>query len=132
MKTALPPRKAMRRILAPLTVPSPVQDAITSNGECRSVRGQLLLGSQRAASDWQLLRRERVTHVLNCGRSYNLFDSRPDSPEYKTLNLHDQLVESPDIQSTFLEAVQWVQSAIDSGGVVLVHCRAGVSRSCAV
>uniref|UniRef100_A0A3Q0RHK9 Dual specificity phosphatase 19b n=1 Tax=Amphilophus citrinellus TaxID=61819 RepID=A0A3Q0RHK9_AMPCI len=92
------------------------------------IRPFLLLGSQDAAHDIDTLQRYKVSHVLNV--AYGVTNLFPDQLVYKTL----QILDLPDtkITSYFEECSFFIDQAREQGGVVLVHCNAGVSRSSSI
>ncbi|KAM8852648.1 dual specificity protein phosphatase 19-like isoform 1-T2 [Synchiropus picturatus] len=92
------------------------------------VRPFLLLASQDAAHDVDALQKYKVSHILNvaCGVS-NLF---PDQFVYKTLQILD--LPETDITCHLEECSLFIDQAQEQGGVVLVHCNAGVSRSSSI
>ncbi|KAF0027764.1 dual specificity protein phosphatase 19-like [Scophthalmus maximus] len=92
------------------------------------VRPFLLLGSQDAAHDADTLQTHKVSHVLNV--AYGVSNLFPDQLVYKTLQILD--VPDTDITSYFGECGAFIDQAREEGGVVLVHCNAGVSRSSSV
>ena len=100
----------------------------------------LFIGNQQEARNARLLKRLRITHVLNCAaapgvdeaegsalydvektgvRSYHQFEAR-DNDGYPILRRH------------FWAAKRFIDSARDSGGRALVHCELGVNRSGAI
>ncbi|XP_059357600.1 dual specificity protein phosphatase 19-like [Carassius carassius] len=88
----------------------------------------LLLSSQDAAHDLDTLKKLKVTHVLNV--AYGVENVFPDLFTYKTVTVLD--LPETDITSYFPECFQFIKEAGQQGGVVLVHCNAGVSRSASV
>ncbi|XP_029377347.1 dual specificity protein phosphatase 19-like [Echeneis naucrates] len=92
------------------------------------VRPFLLLASQDAAHDIDTLQRHQVTHVLNV--AYGVNNLFPDQLLYKTLQILD--VPDTDITSYLGECSSFIDLAREQGGVVLVHCNAGVSRSASI
>ncbi|XP_061790275.1 dual specificity protein phosphatase 19-like isoform X2 [Nerophis lumbriciformis] len=92
------------------------------------VRPFLLLASQDAAHDMDLLQKYKVSHVLNV--AYGVANLFSDQLVYKTL----QILDLPDtnITSYLSECSAFIHQAREKHGVVLVHCNAGVSRSCAI
>ncbi|XP_030604557.1 dual specificity protein phosphatase 19-like isoform X1 [Archocentrus centrarchus] len=92
------------------------------------IRSFLLLGSQDTAHDIDTLQRYKVSHVLNV--AYGVTNLFPDQLVYKTL----QILDLPDtkITSYFEECSFFIDQAREQGGVVLVHCNAGVSRSSSI
>ncbi|XP_058639310.1 dual specificity protein phosphatase 19b isoform X2 [Onychostoma macrolepis] len=92
------------------------------------IRPFLLLSSQDAAHDIDTLKKLQVTHVLNV--AYGVENAFPDLFMYKTVTVLD--LPEIDITSYFPECFQFINEASQQGGVVLVHCNAGVSRSASV
>ncbi|XP_046886592.1 dual specificity protein phosphatase 19-like isoform X1 [Hypomesus transpacificus] len=92
------------------------------------VRPFLLLcetSSQDAAHDLDVLRKFKVTHVLNV--AYGVANPFPHLLHYRTVTLLD--LPDTDITSYFPEGCAFIEEARAEEGVVLVHCNAGVSRS---
>ncbi|XP_058506788.1 dual specificity protein phosphatase 19a [Solea solea] len=92
------------------------------------IRPYLLLGSQDAAHDNDTLQRYKVTHVLNV--AYGVNNLFPDQLVYKTLQILD--LPDTDITSYVGECSSFIDQVQEQGGVVLVHCNAGVSRCASV
>lgn len=92
------------------------------------VRPFLLLASQDAAHDIDTLQRYKVSHVLNV--AYNVGNLFPDQLTYKTVNILD--VPDTPITSYLAECSSFIDLAQAEGGVALVHCNAGVSRSTSI
>ncbi|KAL6040712.1 Dual specificity phosphatase 14 [Balamuthia mandrillaris] len=87
--------------------------------------GALYLGSNDAAKDRDMLRSLAVTHILTVARG--LHPRFREELVYLLLEVDDWLGE--DLLSYMDEATSFIHDAISQGGVVLVHCAAGVSRS---
>jgi len=93
------------------------------------IQGSLYLSSYQIASDFEALRANRITHIVNTAA--DVCDSRfPEHFQYLTYYLKD--TNSEDISLIFYRTLEWIQSAIEQGGRVLVHCREGISRSASV
>ncbi|XP_039994781.1 dual specificity protein phosphatase 19-like isoform X1 [Xiphias gladius] len=92
------------------------------------VRPFLLLASQDAAHDIDTLQRYKVSHVLNV--AYGVKNLLPDQLVYKTLQILD--LPDTDITSYLGECSSFIDQAREQGGVVLVHCNAGVSRASSI
>uniref|UniRef100_A0A8C2G8K4 Dual specificity phosphatase 19b n=1 Tax=Cyprinus carpio TaxID=7962 RepID=A0A8C2G8K4_CYPCA len=75
-----------------------------------------------------IYKNKQVTHVLNV--AYGVENVFPDLFTYKTVTVLD--LPETDITSYFPECFQFINEASQQGGVVLVHCNAGVSRSTSV
>ncbi|KZW02037.1 dual specificity protein phosphatase 12 [Exidia glandulosa HHB12029] len=88
----------------------------------------LFLGPWETAFEVEELDRMGVTHVLSAMRVPML-----KLPErFKNLQLH--ILDSPkfDILSYFPQCIAFIDEGMKSGGKVLVHCQAGISRSASV
>lgn len=98
------------------------------DGICSQIEDRLFLGSNTVAQDLPLLLSHGVTHVLNtAGVACADYHAGTSSLKYKTLYLYDTPRE--DISTLIYEAVEFIDGAIQGGGVVFVHCHQGVSRS---
>ncbi|KAK2840694.1 hypothetical protein Q7C36_012273 [Tachysurus vachellii] len=88
----------------------------------------LFLGSAHHSSQRELLRRCNITAVLNVSSSCpNLFEHELS---YMTLRVEDSM--AADIRVLFPKAIHFIDSVKESGGRVLVHCQAGISRSATI
>ena len=87
----------------------------------------LYLGNYIFASDASLLTTLGVTHILNAAREVpNYFNY--DSPfQYLQLNMIDNPKE--DATRFFAVSKEFIDNAIEDNGIVLIHCKAGISRS---
>ncbi|XP_065150457.1 dual specificity protein phosphatase 19b [Paramisgurnus dabryanus] len=92
------------------------------------IRPFLLLSSQDAAHDIDTLKKYKVTHVLNV--AYGVENAFPQLFTYKTVTILD--LPETDITSYFPDCFEFINQASQQGGVLLVHCNAGVSRSASV
>ncbi|KAK7493217.1 hypothetical protein BaRGS_00015554 [Batillaria attramentaria] len=88
----------------------------------------LIMGSQDVAHNMELLDKFKVTHILNVASHVeNIY---PEKFTYLSMDLRD-LPDFP-ISKAFPEAIEFIDKAIKSGGCVLVHCNAGISRSATI
>ncbi|XP_053306406.1 dual specificity protein phosphatase 5 [Spea bombifrons] len=85
----------------------------------------LYLGSAHHASRCDSLASLRITALLNVSRK--MADSFTDQYNYKWIPVDDN--HTADISSHFQEAIDFIDTVRCSGGRVLVHCEAGISRS---
>ena len=85
----------------------------------------LYLGSVFAASSSDTLEELGITHVLTMGK--DMSPKFPDRYEYKVWELEDEVDE--DIKKYFEEGIEFIDTALSSGGNIFVHWAAGISRS---
>ena len=113
--------------------PPDVSDASgqrSSSTDPAKVAAGLLIGSKLAAGDRERLRAHGITHVLNAAREIPNFHEADGTLTYLQLALNDD--EDDDIQAEFARCSAWISKAQAAGGIVFVHCQAGISRSAAL
>ena len=93
------------------------------------VPNQIYISGWLVAEDWDELSSNSITHVINTASSVSKCPF-PEKIYYLPLSIEDS--KSEDIQSYFYICIDFIESAISSGGRVLVHCMEGVSRSCSI
>ncbi|XP_028928436.1 dual specificity protein phosphatase 19 [Ornithorhynchus anatinus] len=93
-----------------------------------AVQPWLLLGSQDAAHDLDTLKKYKVTHILNV--AYGVENAFLGDFTYKNVSILD--LPETNVLSYFPECFEFIEEGRSKGGVVLVHCNAGVSRAAAV
>ena len=86
---------------------------------------QLWLGDMIGASNKFLLKKNGITHILTVAQG--LTPKFPSLFNYKVINVLD--CPSANLKQFFPTCISYIKQAIASGGTVLVHCFAGVSRS---
>ncbi|XP_042219922.1 dual specificity protein phosphatase 19-like [Homarus americanus] len=92
------------------------------------VLNRVILGSQDVAHDLDILTNNKITHILNVATGIiNLFEGWFT---YKTKEVYD--VPGCRIIDIFDECCDYIHTAVVSGGCVLIHCNAGVSRSASI
>ena len=86
----------------------------------------LFVGSDIVARDKEKLKQQGITHIINCAANVckNYFQ---DDFSYLHFFLKDARTES--IECIFYKCIDFIQTALRSGGKVFVHCMQGVSRS---
>jgi protein-tyrosine phosphatase len=87
------------------------------------------LGSLRTVQSMPSLQQLGVTHVLTCGRNLRT-PQFPPPIQQMVLDVDDN--DEQDMNQYFLTAIEFMQSCVASGGLCIVHCFAGVSRSATV
>ena len=90
------------------------------------------------ACEHSLLQENEVTHILNVA-SFNTQFTVDRGPGVYAVNglfvyKHVSIMDHPDtdIISHFDECFAFIDTALDAGGRVLVHCMAGVSRAASI
>ena len=96
----------------------------------------VILGSQLHAESLRQLRRNKITHVLNCA-GYTGPREFPDKSPYEGLAIDYYEFKASDedeydITQHFGESIKYINRAFQKGGKVLVHCAMGINRSVAV
>jgi hypothetical protein len=96
---------------------------------CSKITDQLYLGSQTVSQDLVTMKREGITHILNCaGAICPVY--HPNEFAYRILYLADGVRE--DITCLLYDVIEWIDAALKGGGKVFIHCHQGVSRSSAM
>lgn len=98
----------------------------------------MFVASVDVACDHSLLKENEVTHILNVA-SFNTQFTNDRGPGDCAINQlfiykHVSIMDLPDadIISHFDECFGFIDTALDSGGRILVHCMAGVSRAASI
>jgi len=100
---------------------------------CEILPGQLLLTSWRGAYDREAVKAKSVTHVASVGSEFE--GERPLEDlgiTYLCIIIDDDEEQADVMQEVLARVVDFVDKAISGGGIVLVHCAAGISRSTTV
>eukprot|EP01111_Echinosteliopsis_oligospora_P009794 TRINITY_DN2938_c0_g1_i1.p1 TRINITY_DN2938_c0_g1~~TRINITY_DN2938_c0_g1_i1.p1 ORF type:complete len:182 (+),score=48.81 TRINITY_DN2938_c0_g1_i1:174-719(+) len=88
----------------------------------------LFLGNAANSRDLKNLQENKITHILVVGSG--LQQNHPLKFKYHQIQIED--MPSVDIFSHFEKCFEFIEEAHKSGGVVFVHCLAGISRSSSV
>lgn len=91
-----------------------------------SVLPGLFMGSQDVAQNETLLQNHGITHVLSIGIQVN------QMPGFNYTFIEVLDIPEFDMKLVFERCFLLIDSVRNSGGVIFVHCNAGVSRSAAV
>ncbi|KAJ8595799.1 phosphatases II [Rhizopogon salebrosus TDB-379] len=86
---------------------------------------KIYIGNLSAALSTDVRKKLGITHVLTVCPDYSSTD-----PNHLTIPVQDS--EYEDLLIHLPEGCRFIQSALDQGGIVLVHCLMGVSRSATV
>ena len=99
---------------------------------------RIFIGNKFNAHDMKLLRRLRITHVLNCAAKppseggFGLSSPYEDACRitYMAFEAHDN--EAYPILMHYRASKRFIDDALRNGGRVLVHCELGINRSGAI
>lgn len=94
--------------------------------ECSKVADHVYLGGDAVAKNRDILRKNGITHVLNCV-GFVCPEYFKSDLIYRTLWLQDSPTE--DITSILYDVFDYFEDVREQGGRVFVHCCQGVSRS---
>lgn len=87
----------------------------------------LYLGSEWNASNYEELKANDISHILNVTKEIDNFFNIGLGFEYKNIRVYDE--EETELLHHFNEAHSFITEAKEKGAKVLVHCKMGVSRS---
>jgi hypothetical protein len=91
--------------------------------DCDLIIPNVYLGSEKARLNRALLEKLGITHIVSLGTK-SVRDSRIQNYE---VQLTDSVFEV--LEPQFWNAIEFVNEALAEKGVVLIHCRKGISRS---
>ena len=91
------------------------------------IDGFIYLGSDNVAKDYEKLRENGITHVINCAADYSANYHADRGMIYLPFHLKDHVREN--IESVFYEVIDFFEKAKAANGRVYVHCVQGISRS---
>lgn len=92
---------------------------------------RLYVGDMSAASSLTELQAQGITHVINCTAQPNLELERNAGGvlKYIRLDLHDNTSDLVRMPESFEFAADFIDQGLADGGMVLVYCHRGISRS---
>lgn len=89
------------------------------------INENIFLGDVTGASNKFMLKRNGITHILTVAQG--IYPKFRGQFNYKLINILDS--PSANLKKFWPECISFIKQAIASGGNILVHCFAGVSRS---
>ncbi|KAG6811372.1 hypothetical protein H0H92_007757 [Tricholoma furcatifolium] len=98
--------------------------------ECQEILPGLLLGPFLVSKSLETLQQLNITHIVCIRDAKEAFSVRPrfeSSFQYLVLDVQDN--EEQNLIRLFPTAKQFIDTALQSGGRVLVHCNGGISLS---
>ena len=87
----------------------------------------IYLGSDNVAKDYDKLKENGITHVLNCAADFSANYHIDKGIKYLPLHLKDHVREN--IESIFYEVIRFFEEVKSQNGRIFVHCVQGISRS---
>ncbi|GAB6023899.1 Dual specificity protein phosphatase 4 [Chamberlinius hualienensis] len=102
---------------------------VYEQGDPVEILPYVYLGSAFHAANQRTLDRLKITALLNVSRNCPN-PSELGNLHYKCIPVEDS--GNADISSWFHEAIEYIDEVKSSGGKVLVHCHAGISRSATI
>lgn len=87
-----------------------------------------MLGSIKAATNYNLLKRFNIKYVLSVGLDFINF-TYPEKLHIRHKILLARDVPDYPIKDDFIEAVHFIKKGFEKHRGVLIHCKAGISRS---
>jgi len=100
---------------------------------CTHICGNVFVAGEAVARDIDLLRSNKITHIINCNAFVipNYHESNSNSKfKYKPLWIQDSPGE--DVTKVLYDCFDFIRESQAENGNVLVHCSQGVSRSVSV
>ena len=89
---------------------------------------KLFLANWRAAEDIEQLEGNKITHILTV--ACDIQPKHPEKFQYKVIDVED--IHYVDLKQHFNECIEFIDKCLESGGRIVVHCAAGVSRSATI
>jgi len=90
----------------------------------------MYLGSDNVAKDFNKLKDNGITHVINCAADYAADYHIDKGIKYLSLHLKDHVREN--IECVFYDTCAFIDKCKQEGGRVYIHCVQGISRSTTV
>mmetsp|Transcript_9394 Transcript_9394/g.27923 ORF Transcript_9394/g.27923 Transcript_9394/m.27923 type:complete len:358 (+) Transcript_9394:125-1198(+) len=102
-----------------------------SLNDCDNIIPNLFLGGMKAVEDHTALDQSGIRAICCCTREFEM-PSSEFSPQVEYYRVDVEDISREPIEMFFAEATEFIHSWISREQPVLVHCRAGVSRSASI
>ena len=105
----------------------------TGDANLNQVDDNIFIGSEPAAANFELLKKFKISHIVNAAAEIKNYFSQ--NIFYLNLFLHDDpTIYKEDLFVVLEPAYRWIDAVIKRNPTkrILVHCRAGISRSASV
>lgn len=114
--------------------PKEISKSVLCGVDCDEVYPNIFVGDERSSRSKDFLHGAGITHVLNTAEGNNFGQVSTGSGFYYGSGIQYlglDLLDVPDapVSKYFERSSSFIDSAINSGGKVLVHCLMGLSRS---
>lgn len=87
----------------------------------------IYVGNYKFALDSDLLIKEGITHILNCGNGLKNFYEKDNIFKYLYIPLYDS--ESQKLEKYLEKSNNFIKEGSENGNKILIHCGSGMSRS---
>jgi protein-tyrosine phosphatase len=92
------------------------------------ITDNVFIGNVNHAQSFEWLRRNGITHIVNCTRELDNY--YVDQFTYLKLHLRD--LETQSLRDVLVPSYDFIETAVQNRGMVLIHCNAGISRSSSI
>ena len=87
----------------------------------------IYVGNYKFALDANLMIKEGITHILNCGNGLKNFYENDNIFKYLYIPLYDS--ESQKLEKYLEKSNNFIKEGSENNNKILIHCGAGMSRS---
>jgi len=96
-------------------------------GPAQKLEEHIYFGSEEAGKSWAFLRERNITSV--CGIGWNLQEYHKDKGV--KYHLTNKILDAPeqDIMPSIKPSLEFIDTALNNGENILIHCHKGISRS---
>ena len=90
----------------------------------------IYIGNYKFALDYDLLLKEGITYILNCGNGLKNFYENENIFNYLYIPIYDS--DSQKLDKYLDKTNKFIKEGSENGNKILIHCGAGVSRSATI